>query len=184
MIISTYIIMTVHSMNIRCLSLLLPLLLVTAAAQGQDWEAQGGARLGATSGFDMKLIKDRSLAIETILGFRSSGVQVYFLAEKMKPIMTDRLENFYAYYGGGVHAGFVGWDSYYSSNSPYYHYYEHKYYGPAIGIDGIIGAEYCFQTVPVSMGINFKPFFEFYGPSVPRFNFWDFGVTFRYCFGK
>lgn len=170
----------------KILKYLVPVVLLFGAisASGQNWEMQGGFRFGVTSGFVGKFIKEERVAIETMIGFRNGGLQVYGLGESRRPIMTDRLQNMYMYFGGGGHVGFASWKQYHYDPNYYYPPYEDRYYGPAFGLDGIIGMEYEFTTVPVSISIDFKPFFEFYGPFRFRVNFWDFGFHLRYCFGK
>lgn len=158
--------------------------LTAISGWAQDWEMQGGFRFGVTSGFAGKFIKDERFAIESMIGFRNGGMQINNLFESRKPILYDRLENMYMYFGGGFHAGFSSWKRYYYDYSDPNNPYKARYYGPAFGLDGIIGAEYEFTSVPVSIAVDFKPFFEFYGPFIFRVNFWDFGFHIRYCFGN
>jgi hypothetical protein len=42
--------------------------------------------------------------------------------------------------------------------------------------------EYGFSAIPIVIGVDFKPFFELYGPFLARVNFWDFGFQVRYNF--
>lgn len=146
---------------------------------------QAGFRFGGTTGFTGKVIKDDYYAFEGILGFRSGGVQFYGLVQKRKPVLYHRLENMYFYYGGGAHAGFARWNSAQGPRNGYYPYYDSDYYnmtGPAFGVDGVVGMEYEFSSVPLSLGLDFKPFIEVYGPFFIRTNFWDFGFHIRYNF--
>jgi hypothetical protein len=155
-----------------------------SGATAQEIQKQAGFRFGNTTGFTGKIIRDDVFAFEGILGFRSGGAQLYGLFEARRPIFYDRIENMYAYFGGGVHFGFVRWNDKYDDNNSYYNpyggYYQH--WGPAFGFDGIIGAEYSFQSVPLTFAADFKPFFEMYGPFLMRVNFWDFGFHVRYNF--
>jgi Zn-dependent M28 family amino/carboxypeptidase len=48
-----------------------------------------------------------------------------------------------------------------------------------IGIDGIFGIEYVFQTAPLTLGFDVKPFFDLVNPGP---NFFDTAVTIRYRF--
>lgn len=158
------------------------LLFTTASAQEKQYQA--GFRLGATSGFTGRAISNNEWAFEGILGFRSGGVQVYGLLERRKQLVFPRTDRFSLYYGAGAHIGFVGWHKYYAYE--YYdrhnHWDRYSNYGFAFGIDGVAGLEYAFQKVPITLGVDFKPFFEFYGPFYLRVNFWDFAFGARYTF--
>jgi hypothetical protein len=158
-------------------------MLLMQDAQGQELQKQLGFRFGNTTGFTAKFIRDDVFAFEGILGFRSGGAQLYGLFEARRPVFYDRVENMYAYFGGGLHVGFVRWDDYYGEYDPYYNPYHGNPYeniGPAFGFDGVIGMEYSFQSVPITLAADFKPFFEMYGPFLFRANFWDFGFHLRY----
>ena len=52
----------------------------------------------------------------------------------------------------------------------------------AAGVDGTIGFEYQFLSVPFTMGIDAKPFYEF-GVMHPL-NYVDLGATLRFVFGN
>jgi hypothetical protein len=167
--------------------LILILLLATFAMAGtaQEYQKQIGMRFGNTTGFTARIIKDEVFAMEGILGFRNHGMQLYLLAESRKPVFENKLENMHMYFGGGAHIGFVKWsdypyDPYYDPDYDYNPNYNHT--GPALGIDGIIGLEYGFNSVPITLGVDFKPFLEIYGPWMVRANFWDFGFQISYNF--
>jgi hypothetical protein len=160
------------------------LLLMVNQAGGQDvYKKQAGFRFGNTTGFTYKLIKEDYFAFEGILGFRNHGAQLYVLFENRRPVFFNKLENMYLYFGGGLHAGFVKWSDYPYDDDPYYYYDDHyNHAGPAFGLDGVIGMEYSFSSVPITLAADFKPFVELYGPFLFRANFWDFGFHVRYNF--
>ena len=49
-----------------------------------------------------------------------------------------------------------------------------------VGFDGVIGAEYRFYTVPLTIAIDFKPYMEFFGKHFFNINLYDFGLTLKY----
>ena len=154
-------------------------------ASAQENLKQAGFRFGNTTGFTGRIITEDNFAFEGILGFRSGGLQLYGLFETRKPLYLNRLENMYLYFGGGAHIGFVRWNEYDQNYDPYHNYYDDNYdwhIGAAFGLDGIIGMEYSFVSAPISMAVDFKPFFEMFGPFLMRVNFWDFGFHLRYNF--
>ena len=162
------------------------MLLIFSAGHAQEYQKQAGIRFGNTTGFTCKFIKDNYFAMEGILGFRNHGAQLYVLLESRRPVFNNKIENMYLYYGGGLHGGYVRWDDY-NNDDPYYypehgHHYDYNHAGPAFGADAVIGMEYGFESVPITIGVDFKPFFEIYGPMYLRANFWDFGFQVRYNF--
>ena len=167
--------------------MLMALTLLIAAADAQENKKQAGFRFGNTTGFTGRIITENNFAFEGILGFRSGGAQLYGLFEVRQPLYLNRVENMFLYFGGGAHIGFVRWNEYDEYYDPYNHnYYYDDYYdwhtGAAFGLDGIIGMEYSFNSAPISLAADFKPFFEVYGPFLMRVNFWDFGFHVRYNF--
>lgn len=161
------------------------LALVITQAEAQENLKQAGFRFGNTTGFTGRIITEDHFAFEGILGFRNGGMQIYGLFEARKPLSLNRVENMFLYFGGGAHLGFVKWNEYDQNYDPYHNYYDDNYdwhVGPAFGIDGIIGMEYVFNAAPISLAVDFKPFFELYGPFLFKVNFWDFGFHVRYNF--
>jgi hypothetical protein len=160
------------------------LAMVVLQAGAQENLKQAGFRFGNTTGFTGRIITENNFAFEGILGFRNGGAQIYGLFELRKPLYLERLDNTFLYFGGGAHIGFVRWNEYdqYYDQYNYDHYYYDWHFGPAFGLDGIIGMEYSFNSAPISMAVDFKPFFEVYGPFLMRANFWDFGFHVRYNF--
>lgn len=163
------------------------IILSTGEIYAQPTQKQAGFRFGGTTGFTGKIIKDDYFAYEGILGFRSGGAQLYLLFEGRRPVFYNRIENIYLYFGGGFHGGFVRWNDYYYGENKYSYPYHHpgnnyNHTGPVFGIDGIIGMEYTFTSVPIALAMDFKPFLEAFGPFMLRANFWDFGFYIRYNF--
>ena len=171
--------------NIFRILMIAVLAIIVAQAEAQENLKQAGFRFGNTTGFTGRIITEDNFAFEGILGFRNGGMQVYGLFESRKPLELNRVENMFLYFGGGAHIGFVKWNEYDQDYDPYHNYYDDNYdwhIGPAFGIDGIIGMEYVFNAAPISLAVDFKPFFELYGPFLMRVNFWDFGFHVRYNF--
>ena len=165
--------------------LLILIVLGLNQAIAQENQKQAGFRFGNTTGFTGRIITEDNFAFESILGFRSGGLQIYGLFENRKPVYFNRVENMYLYFGAGAHIGFVKWNEYDKYYDPYHSYYDDNYdwhVGAAFGLDGMLGMEYSFVSAPISLAVDFKPFFELYGPFLMRVNFWDFGFQVRYNF--
>ena len=50
------------------------------------------------------------------------------------------------------------------------------------GLDGLVGLEYTFNKAPISLGIEVKPYFEFFGQEFFDVQLFDFGFTVKYLF--
>jgi len=167
------------------ISMMIILALMIYPSVAQENQKQAGFRFGNTTGFTGRIITENNFAFEGILGFRNGGAQIYGLFEVRKPIYLNRVENMFLYFGGGAHIGFVRWNEYDQHYDPYHDYYDDNYAwhtGAAFGLDGIIGMEYAFNSAPISLAVDFKPFVELYGPFLMKVNFWDFGFHIRYNF--
>ena len=158
--------------------------LIASSTFSQVYEKQVGLRLGVTSGFAGKVIKDDRTAIEGIFGFREGGVQVYVLLESYHPLIKANKTHWMMYFGGGGHIGYI--DGYNRvrrwSNSSGYYYEEQRISGPVIGVDGVIGTDYTFNKVPITLTLEFKPFLELQSFRTFHINFWDVGFGIKYSF--
>lgn len=164
---------------------ILLMLSLTVSAFSQVFEKQIGLRLGVTPGISGKIIKNDRTAIEGILGFRNGGVQLYALVESYHPIIKTNTQHWMMYFGGGGHLGYVnGYNRVrrWSNTAGGYYYEEQRIAGMVIGIDGIVGTDYTFNRVPITLSIEFKPFLEIQDFRHFKVNFWDFGFGIKYSF--
>lgn len=142
-------------------------------AQGQPGYKTGiGLRAGLEGGLTIKHFIKGNKAIEGILsrGWGYGGVRLTGLFEIQKPFPAAKGLSWF--YGFGAHIGFF--------NGNYYGYYGHlgggyydkhgvwhpngyQNYYPAVGIDGILGLEYQFAEIPITMGLDIKPYFDIIG---------------------
>lgn len=142
-----------------------------------------GLRAGGGSGFTYKYIEDYNYAVEGILSYRDRGFQATGLWERYKPFMTDRLRNFYSYWGFGAHAGYVkAKEQYCIQTADGCALYENRRAKVVGGLDGVMGFEYHFYSAPLAVSLDYKPFVEFFGEDFFRIDFWNFGLTFKYTF--
>jgi len=158
--------------------LLLFIFFIATCSYGQFYEKNFGVRMGSTSGFSFKTIKDETSALEGIIGFRNGGLQFYGLLEAYRPAFTSKTEGLRVYFGPGIHLGFVTY-RYDDCCGNSYEKGPLRFY-PVIGLDGIIGLEYKFPMSPVVIGFDYKPFVELEGFYRFKVNFWDFGIHVKY----
>ncbi|WP_207435257.1 hypothetical protein [Sabulibacter ruber] len=119
-----------------------------------------GLRVGGyAAGITGKYFFRDDLAFEGILGtgFGRRGFQLTGLAEIHAPAFG--VQGLQWFYGGGAHVGFFRGRYYHSPSSRHYaDSYDRNL--TTVGIDGIVGLEYQITEIPISVGIDFKPFFE------------------------
>ena len=148
---------------------ILVLLFLIFGAKAQDYHTGLGLRAGVSPGISVKHFFSTNMAGVGILSVRWGGFNITGLAEwHLQVFDTD---GFYFFYGGGAHLG--AWDT------------GRDYYGTTndgtkvfLGIDGIIGLEYAFGDIPLSIGLDWKP-----GMNVISdfgFFFDDLALSFRY----
>lgn len=138
----------------------------------QDYKTGIGFRGGFANGITIKHFVSSKTAFEGIISSRWRGLELTGLYEfHGQAFDTERLKWFV---GFGGHLGFWNGEN------------THKYWGErgtsyaVIGIDGILGLEYSFREVPINIGLDWKPAFNFYGHS----GIWADGgaLSIRYIF--
>lgn len=141
-------------------------------SNAQDYNTGIGLRGGFANGLTIKHFITPNAALEGIIASRWKGLELTGLYEiHGQAFKTQRMK---WYIGFGGHVGFWNGDN------------TEKYWGDpdtsytVIGIDGILGLEYNFIEVPINIGIDWKPAFNFYGYS----GFWADGgaLSIRYIF--
>jgi hypothetical protein len=105
-----------------------------------------GVRGGLFSGLTAKKFLDENIAVEGIFVSRWQGFQVTGLYQYNRVFRGDHLSYFY---GAGGSIGFFEGEYVPWINTTAQH--------TVIGIDGIIGLEYCFESIPFSISIDYKP---------------------------
>ncbi len=167
------------------LSVTLLLLLAVFMGKAQQNTASVGLRAGGVSGVSFKYIDADLIGFELILGARDGGMSLVGLIQKYRPIATTRLEGLYMFTGGGAHAGYTRYtDDYirFMEGSRYHGYYSET--KPVIGGDFIFGLAYHFESIPMQLSLDYKPYFEFFGQKDFRVDLWDIGFTIRYAINQ
>jgi hypothetical protein len=155
-------------------TILLALILIASSlVKAQSYQSAVGVRIGGLSdGITLKHFISHSSALEGILSFGNRTFILTGLYEMNTPVDHSRL--FFFYYGIGAHVGFF-------QDGGYYYYHNNLIYSreSVFGIDAIIGLGYKFKTVPINIGMDFKPFVDFNNGSKM---FFDGGLSIRYTF--
>ncbi len=161
-------------------------LLLSLTSHSQDYKTGIGLRGGWIAGLTVKTFIKEGKALEFILssGYRwRPGYQFTVLYEVHK--QAFEVDGLYWLYGGGAHfGGGYSWEHWHhnNNNNPWDGYY-HTHHNIAVGIDGIFGIEYKIAEIPITIGVDIKPFFDFVQDrDYPYGGFWDSAFSIRYVF--
>ena len=159
------------------------MMLLAAPAAAQFYDNGLGLRLGTTSAMTYKRFVTKEQAIELLVSGRKDGIQFTVLYEFHRPTKLNISKNFFFYYGVGGHVGYVkeNLDQYRLNNSvvPVEANREALF---TMGVNTIIGMEYRWLAVPMTIGADLKPFFEFIGMRETEFKIWDAAISVKYVF--
>lgn len=145
---------------------------LVSISMAQDYRTGVGLRGGFESGLTIKHFVTEKSAYEFLLSSRWRGFEITGLYEVHNQAFNT--ENLKWFIGFGGHIGFWNGD------------YTYEYWGhqgstyTVVGLDGILGLEYSFRDVPINLGLDWKPAFNFIGYS----GFWADGgaLSIRYIF--
>lgn len=144
-----------------------------------------GLRLGGVSGLSYKYISDNNTGFELILGAKEKGAIFTGVVQKYKAIATSRISGLYLVFGGGAHAGYAKHKEEVTrivEDKTFYCEYEET--NPVFGGDFMFGAVYRFESIPLHISLDYKPYIEIFGQKDFRVDLWDIGFTIRYAIGK
>ncbi len=157
---------------------------MSMASAQQNYEKSAGVRLGSTSGLTFKKFVTENEAIELLLSGRNEGMQftvMYLFHQSMEFSFNDK---FYAHYGLGGHIGYERFDdiskTLVNATGDAFVFEDKSFF--AMGIDANLGIEYRWLEVPITIGFDIKPIFNFIGMRHTRGQFWDSGISFKYVF--
>lgn len=145
----------------------------------QTFENAIGVRGGITAGIEYRLYTNDANAYKFLLGTRSKGIQLHAMKEFHQYDLFRRTDRLVFFYGAGVHAGYEKWFQKYSNGNSVW--YQDRYAFLA-GMDALAGLEYMFYEVPVSLGIEAKPYFDIFGSRMFRIELFDIAFTLKYRF--
>lgn len=159
------------------------LLLIFAAigslTNAQEFKQVAGIRLGLSPGFEYRIFADAENSYKFLLSTRDRGIQFHVFKEFHNYDMFDFTDQLVFFYGGGLHAGYERWDiKYYDHYSQWYT--THTAF--IVGLDALVGLEYIFDKAPISVGVEVKPYFEFFGQEFFDLQLFDFALTAKYLF--
>ncbi|HLG33884.1 MAG TPA: hypothetical protein VI757_03305 [Bacteroidia bacterium] len=154
------------------------------SGDGQNYRTGIGARLGGlTSGLTVKHFTNPSTALEGIASFGYRSFVITGLYEKHRDISTA--PGLKWFYGIGGHVGFFRYGGYYyrvkyEKNGYIYYVADPGSSSAVAGLDFILGMDYKFNNAPFNVGLDLKPFIDFFsgGP----YGYWDGALSVRFAF--
>jgi hypothetical protein len=150
---------------------------------GQLSNKQIGIRSGLTGGLFYQVTSESGNAeagYNALVSFKLNGIQLTGMKIYYETTLDEISPDLYFTWGYGAHVGFVITDNVNFLGEKYY--FRGERFCPLFGIDGWIGAEYRFQTIPVNIGVNIKPYVEMAIPSFIRIMPADVGISVAYIF--
>lgn len=170
-------------MNNKYLYLFVIFLLASVPASGQQITRQAGIRSGSPGGLFIQYTENAGTAETGLFGmlsFRNNGIQVTGLKLYYETSLSEVAPDLFFVWGYGGHGGFVITDNVRFLGETYW--FRGERFCPLVGIDGFAGLEYRFSTIPLSIGLNIKPWIEFTFPSFVNFVPVDLGLNIAYRF--
>ena len=110
---------------------------------------------------------------------RNDGLQLTGIYQFHRPMEWNFSDRFYLHYGVGGHFGYERARNRTFDQRNFIDRNRHQF---AMGIDALVGLEYHWLTVPVTIGLDLKPYFDFVGMRSTRLKFWDSAISFKYIF--
>ena len=141
------------------LAIVIILFLSMSIIQAQDYETSIGLRSGYSNGITVKHFGSQNYAFEGILATQYGGLIITGLYEFNNEFNGSDLN---WYYGFGAHL------AYFKGNRNHYPYWWETNRTEAytvLGADAIIGIEYTFHDIPISLSLDWKPSFNLFGHS-------------------
>ncbi len=165
-------------------SLLILILCLTAVSglKAQYMKNAFGIRSGISEGITYQRYVQEDRDFKLLLSFRDNGIQLSFMTSRYESVGGRFRDNIYIYYGLGAHAGITrNVDLLWHFTSP------NDREASAVtrtvaGADGLLGVEYRVYSIPLSFGIEYKPFFDLFGHRIFRLAMGDIGLVCRYHF--
>jgi hypothetical protein len=159
--------------------LIILLLVLPSLGFTQVFENAIGIRGGLTAGFEYRFYMDDANSYKFLLGTRDGGVQIHALKEFHQYDLFSFTDRLVLLYGAGLHAGYEQWEKQYIEGNT--SWYEDRT-AFLVGLDGLVGLEYLFYEVPISLGFEVKPYFDLLGREMFNVQLFDFAFTVKYLF--
>ena len=156
-------------------------LLVMISAKAQMYKHSVGVRAGYSHTVTLKYFYNDQEAVELMAGERNGGLQITGLYQFNRPMKLAITDMLYAYYGAGIHVGYelfpvandnTAVNNIFTNNQPLF----------VMGVNTILGVEYRWLAIPITIGLDVKPYFQMVDMRYGDTKFWDVGASVKYVF--
>jgi hypothetical protein len=152
----------------------IPAILLSLMLSGQETNRAVGIRGGLTSGVEYRQFFNRNHAGKLLLGYRNRGLLIHGIYEVHRSDLFPSTDQLSFVYGAGIHAGYQRWDK---KRVVGQIVYMDVATGVVGGLDGLLALEYSLEVLPLTLGIEVKPFMDFGGEQGIDAIPWDFAFT-------
>ena len=160
------------------------LLIITAKnLNAQVVENHIGVRGGIHSGIyfqNLLTAGNAERSFYAMLSANTNSVRLTIMRLSYEMTLSEFSDNLFVVWGYGAHAGFNVSDHTYFLGRKYQ--FEYERFRPVAGIDALAGIEYRFIGIPMTIGLNVKPFVEIMVPGFVSIKPGDIGLSFAYRF--
>ncbi|NJK86288.1 MAG: hypothetical protein HC906_10270 [Bacteroidales bacterium] len=143
----------------RLILILLFGIMFIAPATSQNYTRDAGFRFGSFPSFSYRQFEDETSAFELMISGSWRKIRFTVLREYFSPAFMQFSDNISFVYGYGAHVGMM-YSNEYKLLFRTYQLDEWKL-SPGFGLDALLGFEYNLGDLPIVIGMDFKPFFEF-----------------------
>jgi hypothetical protein len=148
--------------------------------QAQNYTQTFGFRGGQTSGLTYARNTGGTGTNEFIFKIKANYMNLTYLRTSYAMNMFNLSPKFVVYKGFGGHVGYRYANQFRALFVRYE--YPNKQFVPVLGFDAIFGMEYHIDEYPVSVGIDYKPFFEFSTKQIYNLQVFDIALNVKYRF--
>lgn len=150
---------------------------IVVSVYSQDYVNAIGLRGGITQGLTYKQFFTSNDAVDFIGSFYLGGMNFTALYERHKNDIFE-VDNFAFFYGIGAHVGLFDGDRnhrWFTDSSDWTSYHV------VVGVDFVVGVEYSFDEIPLSLSIDVIPSINVLG----HLGYWQRGaISVRYIIGN
>lgn len=163
----------------RLLFILFILTGICSGVSAQQYMRAVGVRGGLSSGLEYRVFSDELNSYKILVSTRHSGLQATALKEFHRNDVFDLPEQISFVYGVGLHAGCESWrERHYTNDNAWYD----NRTAFVAGLDGLAALELTLNRIPLTAGVEVKPFFNVLGRRVFEVELFDFAFTLKYLF--
>lgn len=162
------------------LLLILISLICMLPCKSQNYTRDAGFRFGGLTSINYRQYNNDTEAFGLMASLTWRSIRLGAMKEYFKPAMMQFSNNINFVYGYGAHVGLIYANSYKLFFKTYH--LDEWQLSPLFGIDGLIGLEYNLGDLPVLIGIDFKPFFEFSTTRIFYIFLNDASISLKYKF--